>query len=234
MGSRSVAILAILTPFGVTLAQEPAVAPALGYVDSFQLNYIKNPSNASYVYLSNGGFHGYKDEGTICANIYTVSPTQDLLQCCSCPITGDSLTCLTGVQLAGLNRAADIKVLFSLPKSPNITINLPPSICRADAPISRAELLSEFATGGRAWATHVHLNTENPPGQFIIGITETEFSKTPLGSSELQGLSSDCAKMPNFTIPSNLCGTTTTVCQCRGPVSSASVENHSRNSHGLP
>ena len=82
----------LITVFAAAQAQD---AP-------YQVNFYANRNNTAgadqFLRIINTGVVGNPlsaDEGRICANIYAFDDTQEMLECCSCPITANGLLTLS-------------------------------------------------------------------------------------------------------------------------------------------
>ena len=69
--------------------------------DVYQVTYFDNnyhdgrfPLDSGTIRVINPGLTGSPrsaDEGTLCANIYVFDDTQEMIECCSCPVTANGL-----------------------------------------------------------------------------------------------------------------------------------------------
>jgi hypothetical protein len=157
-------------------------AGAVTALVDYQVGYVSNlVAGDSYINLTNTGvLNGFDPAGRICANVYTFDPSEELISCCSCPVTPDGLHSLSAKQ--------DLVSNTLTPGVPgSIVIKLV-----ASAPIAGACNASSSAavleSGLRAWATSLHQNTSN--GGFEI--TENVFQPSPLSASELAKLTTYC------------------------------------------
>jgi len=162
------AVLGALLSSGLIRAQAPAA-------DTFKTNYFSN-ANSGYpsqtVYVSNPGTSG----GNICALIYVFDQSQELRECCGCPISADGL----------LTLSVDSN-LTSNPATP--------------APLTRGTIDIVASKGGncnpatgfsptpsiRAWATHIQAPVGSGPY-----LTEADFQNATLSSYEEGLLRSKC------------------------------------------
>jgi len=228
MNRRLLACFAMLVLCGCSLfAQEPAVAPAWGYEDTFQLDVLQNLQTADAVInLTNAGFYTplgslFTNTGYICANIYVfggLAPAdpsgEQLAACCTCAISRNGVRSvrasqlisnpLTNVKLS----AASVKIVWTTPSS-GVTSSGAGS-CNA-AGLPTANVLAGlngggqptnnggFATGGRAWATHWH----TVPTAFG---TETRFTEVPLTAAERNVLNENCAFIIGNGSGAGICG----------------------------
>jgi hypothetical protein len=155
-----------------------ALAQVVGS-DNFYINYYANANTAgapdATVRIDNPGLT-YTD---VCAMVYVFTPDQQMAECCGCRNSHNNLRTLsvnfdlarnplTGVP----QHAGAIKI---------VSASLNGAACD---PSSNVTPLSDL----RAWATHI----QNRVGS-SWPITETEFSNTPLGATELANLQAQCA-----------------------------------------
>jgi streptogramin lyase len=145
--------------------------------DAYQISYAANLNKGdSFVNLTSAGTESGSDQSHICADVYVFAHDQQLIACCSCPLTPNHLSVLSTQN-----------DLISKPLTPgtptDVTIALVGSTnCDASA-INSANL-----TGGlRAWRTTLHAL---PSGGF--GVTENAFSRVAASSSELSKLAAFC------------------------------------------
>ncbi|MGI8988946.1 MAG: hypothetical protein ACR2I2_05075 [Bryobacteraceae bacterium] len=74
---------------------------AFGQVDSpFQVRYVSNlVAGDSVINISNTGASSTSafptQNGNLCVNVYTFSPDEQLISCCSCPVTPNGLASLS-------------------------------------------------------------------------------------------------------------------------------------------
>jgi DNA-binding beta-propeller fold protein YncE len=171
------------TPFvgpGSGGLNEPAFmvfAPAAP-IDALQISYATNFAAAdSFVNLTNAGRLGGTDPaGDICANVYVLAQDQQLISCCTCPLTPN--------HERTLSVRNDLINNLLTPGAPTaITIALLASTsCNASTVTN-----SDLAPGLRAWRTTPHAL---PSGSYSI--TEVPFSQVPLSQGELTKLTSFC------------------------------------------
>jgi hypothetical protein len=150
----------------------------------YSLNYYSHRNNTaladSTTRIVNPGTQGTPiapGHGTICADIYVFDNTQEMLECCSCPITANGileLSLLTNLMQNPLTG-------FPAPDSGVIKVvsDYGPN-CDATSPVPVPELLS--------WQTHTQQPTS---GTFVT--TEDEFQSSYLSSDELAFLGQACS-----------------------------------------
>jgi hypothetical protein len=125
MFQRFLALSAALVLVSVVSAQEPAFPPALGYEDTFQISYTANLGLAdSFINLKNGGYHKQTPggHGYLCANVYVFDPAEELISCCSCPLSANSLRSLSArndlisnTLTPGVPTSIDVKIVWTTP-----------------------------------------------------------------------------------------------------------------------
>src|SRR5262249_18476991 len=97
-------LVAVVVSVSVGFAQEPATAPAIGYEDTYQLNYLPSMAAGTFVNISNAGFHieppATPGTGYICADIYSFNPNEEPRNCCTCPVTANAVRHLLGTDFA--------------------------------------------------------------------------------------------------------------------------------------
>jgi hypothetical protein len=135
--------------------------------------------------------------GNLCANIYVFAADQQMAECCSCVQSHNNLTTFS---------------VFRNLASPNFTLT------GEFTPNGVIKIISSLPVGGvcdasgsykptanvRAWATHI----QNPVGA-AFPITETEFSDSTLGATELANLQAQCSFI-------HILGSGFGICSCAG------------------
>jgi hypothetical protein len=205
MPRRLLAALATIVFSSVAFAQVTATAPALGYEDSYQVNYVSNLPTGTFVNFTNAGVHGgLSPAGDICINVYTYDPDEQPRNCCSCRLTPNATKSLTGADLVGNplfpgtpTPSLVIKIVATLPTGA-ATATAPNTGCNAANVPGANGAAGGFASGARAWATHWHVSP------FPFG-TETEFSRAPLSGNELSKLTSVCSFIQTFGSTHGVC-----------------------------
>jgi hypothetical protein len=176
-----VALLVLGIGSGIAMAQ-----------DVYKLNYFSNnaaPAPDATVRIDNPGL----TYGNLCAMIYVFDADQQLSECCGCVETHNGLRTLsvrrdlTSNPLTGrVSGNGVIKVVSS-------AINNSP--CDPTSNVSPKANL-------RAWGTHI----QNAVGA-AFPITETEFTDSTLGATELANLQAQCAFV-------NILGSGQGICSC--------------------
>jgi hypothetical protein len=183
----------VLTAFATTavaLAQNPVTADS-----PYQIRYASNLDvGDSVVNISNTGSQGgvtlqsgtaASVGGSICANVYVFSPDEEIVSCCSCPVTPNGLVSLSAQRdliINPLTRGTPTSVVIKLVA----TVPSGGSCTNSAASVGSNAL----ATGMVAWGTTLHANSSAPAGTY--GVTETAFTPAGLSASELSRLASTC------------------------------------------
>ena len=157
-------------------------------LDVYQVTYFDNnipgsPLDSGTVRVINPGVTGSPisaDMGTLCANIYVFDDTQEMIECCSCPITANGLLTLsigdlTENPLTVTPYRGVIKIVSSTPN-----------------PTCDATKLATATPDLRAFATHLQ-NDGSWGGHPFLSVTEDEFSDAPLSAVEQNDLGTICS-----------------------------------------
>lgn len=169
-------------------AQTPPDSP-------YQIRYASNLAvGDSVINISNTGGNGgvtlqsgttASVGGSICANVYAFSPDEQIVSCCSCPVTPNGLVSLSAKDdliSNGLTRGTPTSIVIKLVAS----VPVAGSCTNSAAAIGTAAL----AKGMVAWGTTIHANTTAPVGTYAV--TETAFTPATLDPTELARLSQTC------------------------------------------
>jgi hypothetical protein len=163
--------------------------------DVYKVNYFSNAwvGPDATVRIDNPGL----TYGNVCAMIYVFAADQQMSECCGCVESHNNLHTLSMDLNLDLNPLTGvypstgvIKIVSSLPNSSGVCD--PTSAYKATPNL-------------RAWITHV----QNPVGA-AYPITETPFTDSTLGATELANLQAQCSFV-------NILGSGAGVCTC-GPV----------------
>ena len=152
---------------------------AFAQVDTpYQIRYASNLQfGDSVVNISNTGAQGAglnsgtlaSVTGALCASAYTFSPDEQMISCCSCPVTPNGL-----VSLSAKNDLISNTLTPAVPTS--IVIKLYASVPKSDGCATSAQNPGAPAAGMVASGTTIHLNSSN--GSYAV--TETPFSPATL------------------------------------------------------
>jgi hypothetical protein len=175
MNRRFVIFLATtLMLSSVAFSQNPITADS-----PFQVRYATNMGAAgAKINITNTGASG----GNICVNVYTFSPDEQLVSCCTCSVTPDGLSSL-GVRASltsdTLTGVVPTSVVIKLIASSQGTCN--------------AAVVNNLATGMLAWGTTVHALPVTPGSPATTyGVTETAFMPSTLSATEFSRITSLC------------------------------------------
>lgn len=167
----------------------------------YQINYMSNLNiGDSVVNITNSGAIGAGlgsgtsagVTGAICANVYVYNPDEQIIACCSCPVTPNGLVSLSGKNdlvvnpLTGTSAAATSIVIKMLATAP-VGGSCNNSALLAGTPTIVSGLL--------AWGTHLHANTSAAAGTYSV--TETRFSPATLSAGEEARLAYGCGVVAN-------------------------------------
>jgi len=184
-------------------AQNPTTADAL-----FQVGYAVNLNQGeSFIDIVNTGASGAPSQGpggaaagNICANLYTFSPTQQLISCCSCLVSPNAVINL------GVNR--DLIVNQNVPTiTTSVTIKLVATLagtggtgtdCTGNAAFAGAPAFPLALAGLAAFGTTLHQQPA-PGGEITYAAKEARFTPATLSNSELSSITNQC-----YFIQSNL------------------------------
>jgi len=175
----------VLLSCGAMLAQ--------GIQDVYQVTYYDDnygngsPLDAGTIRVINPGLTGSPisaNQGTLCANIYVFDDTQEMVECCSCPITANGLLTISVQDLTEnpLTVTPFRGVIKMVSTNPNPTCD--PTKLSAVTPDLRSfsTHLQNAAFGGS--------NSNSPATLFL---TEEEFADAPLSSVEQSDLGTICS-----------------------------------------
>jgi len=163
-----------------------AIALVLGVVSGTAL--AQDNSTYAVTYYSNANTAGAPDAtvrvindgdtgGTLCAAFYVFDDSQEMQECCSCPVTAD------GLIAESVNR-----YLLSNSLTSFVNVKGVIKVVSTNAPSGPCDPTKGSPTAGiRGWATHIQRATSG------YAITETELHDANLGSAELAGLQQFCS-----------------------------------------
>ena len=181
-------IIATGTAAGAVATAVLPVIPA----DVFQVRYASNLAiGDSVIDFTNTGASSTialpVQNGNICVNAYVFSPDEQLISCCSCPVTPDGLQSLSArndlisnTLTPGVPTSVVVKLLASAQATCNASTVTPASLA--------------LAAGLAAWGTTIHttpVTAGTPAGTF--GLTETPFTRSTLSPAELLRLTTLCS-----------------------------------------
>jgi len=181
-------LLAVMV-FSMANAQDGAV---FATVDSpYQVRYAANlNSGESVINITNSGARGADifwgttatTTGAICVNAYAFSPDEQMVSCCSCPVTPNGL-----VNLGAVRDLISNTLTPAVPTS--ITVKLLASVPVGGSCNRSAASPGALAPGMIAWGTTIHAAPTTPVS---YSVTETPFAPATLSVGELTRLTSLC------------------------------------------
>jgi hypothetical protein len=171
----ALAVIALSTAaFGQAIPGAPA--------DAFQVRYASNLNVGDSVI--NMTYAGTQNAGgalaNICANVYTMSPDEQLISCCSCTLTASQLVSLSAISdliSNTLTPARPTSIVVKLVATTGTTCNA------SNVPVAN------LASGLVAWGTTLHALPTTP---VTYALTETAFKDKGLSPAELARLTSFC------------------------------------------
>ncbi len=174
---------------------------------SLLVRYVRNIDRGdSAIYMTNSGARGAglaagtaaNTTGAICANVYTFSPDNELLGCCSCPVTPNGLVILSSKQDL-INPAYEPKSKLSTSLVVKLYATIPSGgPCTSGAAGNSAPA----APGLHAWGTSIQIGAEGKPDP----VTDGAFLTATIGPGERDRLASRCAMLnANTSRPTGIC-----------------------------
>jgi hypothetical protein len=184
----------MLKKFAVLALVVVAATCVFAQTDTYYVNYFSNAHNMmkydSTIRVVNPGLVGSPlsaNDGAICADIYVFDTSQEMLECCSCPVTANGVIALS--------------VDNDLTANPLTAVTLGNGVVKIVASSTTGscannELQPTPIPNLRAWATHVQFlysgqDSRHSSGPYVV--TETAFETSPLGGDELQFLGQACS-----------------------------------------
>ncbi|MGO9606472.1 MAG: hypothetical protein ACLQAT_24295 [Candidatus Binataceae bacterium] len=139
--------------------------------------------------------------GALCANIYVYNDVQEQQECCSCPLSANSLQTFSVINNLTSNplnpkeslSAGVIKILCTEPADPANCSNTPGAVTAG------VGLVSSLVAGGlHAWINHTETMASNqagfsPPFGFITSTSVEKFAPAALDLGEGRNLLEGCA-----------------------------------------
>ena len=178
-------VFAALACATVAMAQNPITADS-----PYQTRYASNLNiGDSVINISNTGARGAglaagtsaATTGAICVNVYAFSPDEQMISCCSCPVTPNGL-----VNLSARNDLISNTLTPAVPTS--IVVKLLATVPVGGSCTNSAGAPGATTPGMVAWGTTLH---QTPTaGQYAV--TETEFTPSTLSAGEFSRLTALC------------------------------------------
>ena len=191
-----------------TMAAIAAYAQPNSTADTpYQVTYASNLTiGDSVLNITNTGAHGAglgfgtsaSVTGAICVNVYVYDPSEEVVACCSCPVTPNGLVSLSAQKdlivnplTRGNPTSIVIKLLATVPVG---------GTCNNSALLAGTPTL---AAGMAAWGTTLHANTSAAAGTYAV--TETAFTPSTLSAGELARLAYGCGVVANVGSGFGIC-----------------------------
>jgi hypothetical protein len=154
--------------------------------DSFQVRYAANLNiGDSVVNITNtGSSAGAGNAGNLCVQVYTSSPDEQLISCCTCTVTPDGLASLSVRNSLTSNTLTGV-----VPTA--VVIKL---VATVGVGACNAAVENTLAPGLLAWGTTLHALpvTAGTPAT-TYGVAETAFGQSGLSAVEYARLATLCA-----------------------------------------
>jgi len=172
-------VCTILSIVAIALVLGVASATAVAQDSStYAVTYYSNANTAgapdATVRVINDGNTG----GSLCAAFYVFDDSQEMQECCSCPVTAD------GLIAESVNR-----YLLSNSLTSFVNVRGVIKVVSTNAPSGSCDPTKGSPTAGiRGWATHIQRGTTP-----AWPVTETELHDANLAASELAGLQQFCS-----------------------------------------
>lgn len=174
----------------------PCSTPVASVLDAFQLKYFNTNYGSGQITISNAGSASTGNNpaddssGTICANLYSFDPNEEMQTCCSCPVTPNGLSSVSINDdiiaqnlIVNPSSAITVKVLYTLKSAQNNG-----GTCDPTAPAS-----GSLTSGGLAWGTNMrNVTFQGSPPTAVRAVTETKFASAELSAAELSKLTTYC------------------------------------------
>ena len=135
--------------------------------------------------------------GAFCVNVYVYDPSEEVVSCCSCPVTPNGLVSLSAQNdlinnplTLGTPTSIVIKLLATVPVSGS---------CNNSALLAGTPTL---APGINTWGTTIHANATSGPtlastAAGTYAVTETAFTPASLSGGEFARLAYGCGVVAN-------------------------------------
>jgi len=132
--------------------------------------------------------------GTLWASIYVFDDSQELQECCSCPVSSD------GLLSESVNKQLLANTLTSKQETSRGVIKVISSATNDPTAVA-------IRAGLRSWATHIQA-TSNIPEKGPFYVTETRLADSNLSPAELAALESSCSFAITLGSGSGVCSCT--------------------------
>jgi hypothetical protein len=136
--------------------------------------------------------------GAICANVYVYDPSEEIVACCSCPVTPNGLVSLSAqgdLIVNPLTRGNPTSIVIKLLATVPVGGSCNNSALLAGTPT--------LAPGMAAWGTTLHANTSAAAGTYAV--TETAFTPSTISAGEAARLAYGCGVVANVGSGFGIC-----------------------------
>jgi hypothetical protein len=183
-----------------------AQAPLSSNDGPYQIRYATGTTvGDSYIDISNdgasmttttiqSGTNTLAVSGSICVNAYAFDAAEEILSCCSCPLTPNGLVSLSvnndllSNTLTGRANPSSIVIKLVATVPPGAGVGTSSAPCGTSA---STVALGNLAPGMVAWGTSLHLNTSAVTSTYAL--TETPFTVAAPNAFELARIAQECA-----------------------------------------
>jgi hypothetical protein len=150
--------------------------------------------------------------GDVCANIYVFNDIQEQQECCSCPLTPNSLLTISVINDLTKDPANPRE---SLSAGVIKILGSPAAVCSNQPGFVTAATFTTLAGGLHAWINHTETMASNqagftPPFGFITSTSVARLEPGALSAAELNRLAAGCAEINSLTLLSEHPG----ICTC--------------------
>ena len=167
---------------------------------SFQIRYAANlTAGDSVINLTNTGANGAPvsgpgfggSVGNICVNVYAFSPDEQLVSCCSCPITPNGLVNLSANGDLVNNTLTGVKPNSIVVKLLSTTTNTAGNCVNSAASAGSPGSPFQITIGMLGWGTTIHA----APVAGTFAVTETSFIPATLNEQERLSITGRCTSI---------------------------------------
>ena len=180
---KLVFLMSLVVLLGIASGSALAQSENSYYFTTYFANNVSAAPDAT-LRIINDGDSAANPNGTLYASIYVFDDSQELTECCSCPITADGLL--------------SESVRNQLTANPLTSIKPPRGVIKVISSTTRSDVSTNFAPntpfpGLRGWATHIQsVANKNPFGPSPYSQTETELADSNLTAAEQSQLEMLC------------------------------------------
>jgi hypothetical protein len=180
---KLVFLMSLVLLLGIASGSALAQSENAYYFTTYFANNVSSAPDAT-LRIVNDGDSAANPNGTLYASIYVFDDSQELTECCSCPITADGLL--------------SESVRNQLTANPLTSIKPTRGVIKVISSTTESDVNTNFAPntptpGLRGWATHIQSpSNKNPFGPAPYSQTETELADSNLSPAEQSQLETLC------------------------------------------